>query len=168
MAEYSVYFGKHREIVADDIAVLQLPMKYVNVVNSSMGVTQSKVDCMAKVFSRLTEAGMTPYVFVSKTHGRTYAVLDASISTELDVDTVVLSHTSPMDDNKLMSISSVANQWAKPMEFGEGMVMMETSITDDELNCKKICRYRSSDLPCLSCGHISEFLCKRFPVCHDI
>lgn len=103
MKEYSIYFGDHG--VSGEIAVLSLPIKYNNTVNSSLAIVQDLGPVLLEKSNRVeneicvqsTLEGTTKYV---------YPNMSISLSTDTDLDFLKFVHDQAQN---VVQIDSTVN-----------------------------------------------------------
>ena len=103
MKEYSIYFGDHS--VSGEIAVLSLPIKYNNTVNSSLAIVQDLGPVLLEKSNRVenelcvqsTLEGTTKYVYPS---------MSMSLSTDTDLDFLKFVHDQA---HNVVQIDSTVN-----------------------------------------------------------
>lgn len=103
MKEYSIYFGDHG--VSGEIAVLSLPIKYNNTVNSSLAIVQDLGPVLLEKSNRVeneicvqsTLEGTTKYV---------YPNMSISLSTDTDLDFLKFVHDQA---HNVVQIDSTVN-----------------------------------------------------------
>ena len=128
MKEYSIYFGDHG--VSGEIAVLSLPIKYNNTVNSSLAIVQDLGPVLLEKSNRVeneicvqnTLEGTTKYV---------YPNMSISISTDTDLDFIKFVHDQA---HNVVQIDSTVNIVERNyVDMDDTSIGMAVSMKDIDL-----------------------------------
>ena len=103
MKEYSIYFGDHG--VSGEIAVLSLPIKYNNTVNSSLAIVQDLGPVLLEKSNRVENEICVQSMLVGTTK-YVYPNMSISLSTDTDLDFLKFVHDQAQN---VVQIDSTVN-----------------------------------------------------------